>query len=95
MASDFEWDPDKAESNLAKHGISFQEARTAFDDPDWMDYPDEEHSVAEDRWIGTGFSVAGRLLVVWYTWRGESIRLIGCRRATSAEYKRYARRTDW
>ncbi|MBN1459110.1 MAG: BrnT family toxin [Armatimonadetes bacterium] len=81
----FEWDEDKARHNETKHGVSFDEGRTVFNDPSAITVSDPDHSEDEDRWIDIGFSAKGRLLVVWYTERGERIRLIGCRNATSAE----------
>lgn len=86
----FEWDEDKARSNEAKHGVSFDEGRTVFNDPFTITIPDPDHSEHEDRWIDIGFSSQGRLVVVWYTERDERIRLIGCRRATPAERRCYS-----
>jgi uncharacterized DUF497 family protein len=87
----FEWDPAKAAKNVRNHGISFDEARTVFDDPHvWVEY-DGEHSRIEDRWRAIGFSNRLRLLSVVYTKRNETaIRLISARRATKAEGGRYA-----
>jgi hypothetical protein len=56
MSLEFEWDPDKARRNLAKHGVSFEEARTVFDDPLFIMFVDEEHSVDEERYITLGLS---------------------------------------
>jgi uncharacterized DUF497 family protein len=60
----FEWDPEKAASNLAKHGVSFEEARTVFGDPLATTVPDPDHSGAEERWLTTGLSDQHHLLIV-------------------------------
>jgi hypothetical protein len=85
----FEWDEAKAQRNETKHGISFEEGKTVFNDPFAITIPDPEHSGQEERWLDIGLSSQGRLLLVWYSERGESIRIIGCRKATKAEYKGY------
>jgi uncharacterized DUF497 family protein len=81
----FEWDPRKAVLNLAKHGISFDEAVTTFGDPLARMIDDPDHSVSEERSILLGQSERGRLLVVLFTERRGSIRLISARRATPRE----------
>jgi uncharacterized DUF497 family protein len=85
----FAWDPEKAESNLAKHGLSFEEASTAFADPLSRTKPDPLHSDEEDRLILLGITSAGRLVVVAHADRGETVRLISARLATPAERRRY------
>jgi hypothetical protein len=85
----FEWDEQKARRNEAKHGVTFEEAKTIFNDPFAITVSDPDHSDEEDRWLDIGLSVNGRLLVVWYTERSESIRIIGSRKATKAEEKAY------
>jgi uncharacterized protein len=65
----FEWDEEKATANLAKHGVSFEEARTIFDDPLYVDFYDPDHSSEEHRYIIIGVSRHGRLLLVSYTER--------------------------
>ena len=85
----FEWDEEKAVRNEAKHGLSFEEAKTVFNDPLAVTIPDPEHSAQEDRWVDTGLSSGGEVLVVWYTERDNRIRIIGCRRATRAERRAY------
>jgi len=85
----FEWDEDKARRNEAKHGVSFEERRTIFNDPFAMTISDPGHSDQEVRWVDLGLSARGRLLVVWYTERGESIRIIGCREASNPERRSY------
>jgi uncharacterized DUF497 family protein len=86
---EFEWDRNKAISNLSKHGISFEEAKTVFDDSLYIDFYDPDHSYGEDRYIIVGESQQGRLLIVSYTERGNTIRLISAREATSRERKVY------
>ena len=86
---EFEWDEDKALSNLRKHGISFKESKTIFNDPYALTIPDPEHSILEERWIDIGVSAQSRLLYVVYTERRESIRIISSRLATAKERKTY------
>lgn len=86
----FEWAPEKAESNLKKHGVSFAEASTAFDDPLGITAFDPDHSDIEERFIIVGTSHAGRLLLVAHTERGDTIRIISARTLTRAERKTYA-----
>ncbi len=85
----FEWDEEKAEANLGKHGVSFDEARTVFDDPLYVDFYDPDHSYEEHRYIIIGHSRQGRLLLVSYTERGDVLRLISSREATPAERRTY------
>ena len=85
----FTWDPTKAEQNLLAHGVSFQEATTAFGDPLAGTIPDPDHSVGEERYITMGHSSAGQLLVVCHNEQGDTIRIISARRATSHERKDY------
>ena len=85
----FEWDEAKAEQNLGKHGITFEEARTIFGDPFSMTIADPKHSADENRYVDIGTSATGRMLVVVYTERGGRIRIISCRRATRTERKAY------
>ncbi len=83
----FVWDRRKAASNLRKHGVSFEEAATAFDDPLGAFYPDKLH---EDRFILVGFSRRERLLYVVHAEVGaEAIRIISARKATRHEQARY------
>ena len=88
----FEWDRNKAESNLLKHGVSFDEARTVFDDIVYLDFYDPDHSYDEHRYIIVGQSVLNRLLIVSYTERGNVIRLISARKATRKERETYEER---
>lgn len=81
----FDWDTGKADSNMAKHAVSFEEAETVFLDPLSMFVPDPDHSVGESRMIGIGLSGKGRVLVVSYTERESRIRIISARKATRRE----------
>ncbi len=87
--SEFEWDDDKAEDNVNKHGVSFEEGATVFNDPMVATVFDPDHSKREERYISIGISMQGLLLVVVHTERGERIRLISCRKATNTERKTY------
>lgn len=85
----FEWDPDKAKSNLHDHGVPFEEAVTVFLDPLAMTYPDPDHSDEEDREITIGCSANPRLLFVSHCRRGDRTRIIGARKATRKERKQH------
>lgn len=85
----FEWDPEKARLNLKKHRISFDEAVTVFYDPLSATFNDPDHSQGEQRLITLGVSSKGRLLVVAHTERGNAVRLINARPATTHERKRH------
>ena len=82
---DFEWDENKAAANLSKHGVSFDEAKTVFDDPFHIDFYDPDHSREEERYLIFGESHRHRLLIVSYTERVSGIRLISAREATRGE----------
>jgi uncharacterized DUF497 family protein len=84
---EFEWNPDKATRNLEKHGVSFQEAVTVFNDPLSVTFPDPNHSIGESRYIIIGISRFGQLLIVAHTDRLERVRIISARKAlaTGAE----------
>jgi uncharacterized protein len=86
---DFEWDADKASSNVDKHGVEFAEAVTVFADPLELTIADPDHSRDEQRFLSLGMSVAGRLLVVSYTERDARIRIISAREATPRERRNY------
>lgn len=86
---EFEWDPDKAASNLAKHGVSFDEAATVFGDPLAVTYFDPDHSAEEDRFLTFGHSSESQLLVVSHTDRDDRTRIISARPATRKERKAY------
>ena len=85
----FEWDENKAEKNLLKHQVSFDEAKTVFDDPLYIDFYDPDHSVDEDRYLIVGQSNQERILIVSYTERANLIHLISAREATRQERKVY------
>jgi len=85
----YEWDENKAVKNLAKHGVSFTEAKTIFDDPMYVDFYDLDHSEDEERYLIVGESNRGRLLIVSYTERKESIRIISAREVTKSEHEAY------
>jgi uncharacterized DUF497 family protein len=85
----FEWDSAKATANLAKHGVSFEEASTVFADPLSVTTPDPRYSRGEERFAILGLSGRGRLLAVYHTERGARIRIISAREATRRE------RTDY
>lgn len=85
----FEWDDEKFAVNLAKHGVSFSEAATVFDDPLFLVVTDPDHSLEEARFIMLAESSQRRLLVVAYTERQSAIRLISAREATAFERKKY------
>lgn len=89
MAYTFEWDPDKAAGNLAKHGVSFPEAATVFGDPLAATVPDRPHSHGEARFATFGRSERGRLLAVQHTEREQRIRLISAREASRHERLQY------
>ena len=88
----FEWNQNKAASNLSKHGVSFEEAKTVFDDPLYIDFYDPDHSEDEERYLIVGESNRGRLLIVSYTEREDSIRLISAREVTRTEREAYEER---
>jgi uncharacterized DUF497 family protein len=87
----FQWDDAKATANFKKHGVSFEEAKSAFYDERAKLINDPDHSAKEDRFILLGLSTALRLLVVCHCYRGEGglIRLISARKATAQERKFY------
>jgi uncharacterized protein len=89
----FEWDARKSASNARKHGVTFQEAQSAFADPDGKVIDDPDHSDEEERYVLLGFSYALRLLVVVHTLRegSEVIRIISARKATPRETTFYRR----
>ena len=86
----FEWHPEKARRNRKKHGISFADAIEVFSD----DYATtvEDRSPQEQRHVTIGLDALGRILVVVYAWRGETIRIISARKATARERAQYGER---
>jgi uncharacterized protein len=89
MGYEFEWDPAKEQANRRKHGVSFDEATSAFADPYAINMPDPSHSAAEARFLVLGRAVSARLLIVAYAERGLRTRLISARRATPSERRQY------
>ena len=92
----FEWDTAKAEANLIKHAVGFDEARSVFLDPLALVIEDPDHSTHEERFVILGFSKSLRLLIVSHCLRasGSVIRIISARRATSREAATYEHRSD-
>ena len=90
MADDFEWDQAKAAANYKKHGVRFEHAVGAFEDPFALIELDESEEYGEDRFLLTG-RAAGGILVVVYTERGERVRIISAREATEYERRNYYR----
>ena len=89
MSVEFEWDENKAAANLSKRGVSFDEAKTVFDDPLFVDFYDPDHSHDEHRHIIIGQSQRGRLLIVSYAGRETVIRLISAREVRRGEREAY------
>ena len=85
----FEWDPKKAETNLKKHGVSFEEGSTAFKDPLSLTIDDPLHSSDEERLILIGMSHNNRMLVIAHTEIRDNIRIISARKATKEERNNY------
>jgi uncharacterized protein len=91
---DFDWDPAKAASNTAKHGVTFDEAMTVFRDPLSRSILDSDHGSGEERWVTLGETSTGNLLVVVHTWTDvESdrtvVRIISARRPAANEMRQY------
>jgi uncharacterized DUF497 family protein len=89
MGYEFEWDPAKADANLRKHGVTFEEAVTAFGDPLSVLLPDPDHSESQERHLLMGQSDGGRLLVVAFPERPPRTRIISARLATRRERHQY------
>ncbi|MBI1726143.1 MAG: BrnT family toxin [Candidatus Rokubacteria bacterium] len=90
----FEWDPAKAARNLAKHGVSFDEASTVFGDPLAGTIPEPQHSGEESRFVTIGLSTSQRLITVVHAEREDRIRIISGRRATRRERRKYESETQ-
>ncbi|MBC8140550.1 MAG: BrnT family toxin [Armatimonadetes bacterium] len=88
---DFEWDTDKADINVEKHGVTFEEAQTVFNDGLAAFFDDVLHSDHEDRYLIVGYSNQDRLLYVSHTVRSEKIRIISARAATKRERETHER----
>ena len=85
----FEWDDEKARRNLRIRGLSFEEARTVFEDPYSITERDELNSKFEERFVTIGLSLISRVLFVVHTERAERIRIISAREATPPERAAY------
>jgi len=90
MNYNFEWNPNKAKSNILKHKISFEDATSVFKDKNAISIYDEKHSLKEDRWITIGLDIKTRILVVIHTYitinkDNYNIRVISARKATKQE----------
>lgn len=85
----FEWDLEKADANLHKHGVSFDAAARAFEDELSATFPDPDHSRGEARLVTYGLGIDGKLLVISHVERDGTIRIISARVATTKERKRY------
>jgi uncharacterized protein len=94
MPLTFEWDPRKARSNFAKHGVGFEEASTVFGDPLSLTIPDPDHSRTEERHVTMGAAFTGKLLVVVHTERDDNIRIISARRASRRERRSYEKNIE-
>jgi uncharacterized DUF497 family protein len=86
---EFEWDPDKEQSNIEKHGVDFTEAATVLGNPLELTISDPDHSVGEFRFLSIAHSSLNRILVVSYTEREERIRIINARTASLKERRQY------
>ena len=86
---EFEWDPQKAAANLAKHKVSFEEAATVFGDPLGGIVADPRHSSGEARFVLLGLSQDRRLLAVMYAERGGAVRIVSARPATRRERRNH------
>ncbi|MBC8527664.1 MAG: BrnT family toxin [Candidatus Cloacimonetes bacterium] len=85
----FEWDEEKSKENLRKHKVSFEEAKTVFNDPYAITIPDPQHSINECRYIDIGCSSKGKILIVVYTEKKSTIRIISSRKANKLERRIY------
>lgn len=90
---EFEWDPNKDQRNQEKHGFSFEEAVTAFDDERQITIPDPDHSIGEFRYVTIGLTATGHLIVVAHTEdEDDRVRVINARIANATERKTYEER---
>lgn len=86
----YEWDPKKALGNKRKHGVSFEDAASVFQDARALTFDDPDHSDKEPREITIGMSTSGKVLFLSHCERGDRIRIISARKATSGEREHYA-----
>lgn len=84
---EYEWDPIKARINRRKHGVSFADAVAVFEDENALTIEDDNPD--QERYITTGMDAFGQVVVVVYTWRADTIRIISARKATHAERRQY------
>jgi uncharacterized DUF497 family protein len=89
LSAGFEWDPQKRRANLRQHGVDFADAVAVFEDERAITMRDELTAVDEQRWLTVGTDCRERILVVAYTWRGDTIRVFSARRATARERRQY------
>ena len=89
MKTGFEWDDEKARTNVSKHGVSFEEAGSVFSDWFQITRPDPQHSTDEERFVTIGMSTRSRLLVVIHTDRADEVRIISDRQASRFEKEIY------
>ncbi|MGR3179128.1 MAG: BrnT family toxin [Candidatus Anammoxibacter sp.] len=94
MQYNFEWDPEKAKTNWQKHKVRFEQAATVFRDPLAISIYDIKHSDYEDRWITSGISSTGNVLVIHHTFNeidvsNANIRIFSSRKATKREKQQY------
>jgi uncharacterized protein len=89
MKLTFEWNEVKAQENLKKHKVAFDEGKTIFNDPFLLTFPDADSSKDEERYINIGVSVKNRIIVLIHTERQGKIRIISCRKATARERRYY------
>lgn len=85
------WDPNKAESNIKKHGIRFSDAELVLYDPFALSLEEQVIS-AEQRFVSIGSDALGRIIVIVYSYRADTIRLISARKATPSERRQYEKR---
>lgn len=90
---ELEWDPTKAKINVRKHGVTFEEAATVFDDPMATYYEDPDHSISERRYLTIGTSAKGQLIHIAFADRAGRIRIIQARRLTRNERRQYEEET--
>ncbi len=86
---EFEWDDKKAERNLKKHEISFQEAAAVFGDPVAITFNDPDHSIGEHRLLTFGRTITDNLVIVSHTELADTVRIISARQMTNQERKIY------
>ena len=99
MKLTFEWDERKSRENRKAHKVGFEEAKTVFNDPFLISFPDDVHSVHEKRWLSIGTSIRGRVLLIVHTENYEEdgvivVRVISARKATSSERRVYEENED-